>query len=289
MKLTNRLNLPEPIVEAVRNDGYSRGDSDISVTSLLKPPQMTALEYFHEDEIEEDASDRIYSLLGQSIHTILERANQTGIAERRMSIEIEGWKVSGGMDLVCKDRVLSDYKTVTVYKFKGGQAPIEYVQQLNCYAAILRAHGEEVKSAQIVAILRDWSKLEARRDPAYPQSQVIVVPVTLWPALEAQVFLRERVLAHQQARKTLPECSAEDRWERPTKYALMKQGGKRAVKLYDSQADALVHAATNPALYVQDRPGESIRCAAYCSVSKWCGQFNKKSANQIQELEEIIA
>src|SRR3954463_10849323 len=38
MKLTNRLGLPEPIVAAVANDGYSRGDADISVTSLLKPP-----------------------------------------------------------------------------------------------------------------------------------------------------------------------------------------------------------------------------------------------------------
>src|SRR3990167_2045795 len=287
MRLTNKFNLPEPIVEAVRNDGYSWGDSKMGVTTLLGPPRKAALDYAHFEELTEDASERIYSLLGQSIHTILERANQTGIAERRMSIMVEGWKISGGMDLVCKDRILSDYKTVTAWKFKNGQAPIEHEQQLNVYAEILRQNGEEVASLQVVAILRDWSKLGARREAGYPQSQVLVVPVRMWHPVEAQKFIRERVILHQQARVTLPECTQEERLARPGKFALMKKGQKKAVKLYDNKVDADSHASTNPALYVQTRVGESIRCSCYCSASRWCEQFQSSQPAREEDKEAL--
>ena len=30
MKITNELGLPEPLVDAVKNDGYTKGDADFS-------------------------------------------------------------------------------------------------------------------------------------------------------------------------------------------------------------------------------------------------------------------
>jgi hypothetical protein len=111
----------------------------------------------------------------------------------------------------------------------------------------------------------------------------------MWSADEAWEFLRTRVIIHKQARVKLPECTREERWARADQFALMKQGGKRAVKLYDTLADAASHASTSPELYVEPRPGESIRCAAYCSVSRFCSQFNQKPQKKVQEIEEIIA
>lgn len=283
MKITNRTGLPEAIVNAVTNDTYSRGDADISVTALLSPPRQCALKEKHADEIEEDVSERIWSLLGQAIHTILERANENDIAERRLTIEVEGWKVSGAMDLVHNGDTLSDYKTVTAYKFKDGKAPIEYEQQLNCYAEMLRQHGEPVKKLQIVGILRDWSKLEAKRDESYPQTQVIVVPVPVWPSEITQKFMSARVLLHQAARKELPLCSAEDRWAKPDIYAVLKQGGKRAVRVYENEDEAVAHAKQGTALYVQMRPGQNTRCENYCSVCRFCTQF--KSLDSIARSE----
>src|SRR3990167_5596923 len=49
MKLTNKQGLPQPLVEAVRNDSYGRGDADISVTQLLAPPRKVALIHEHAD------------------------------------------------------------------------------------------------------------------------------------------------------------------------------------------------------------------------------------------------
>ncbi len=72
MRLTNLLSLPQPIVDAVANDDYSRGNADISVTSLISPPRQVALLGQHYDELTEDVSDRIYSLFGKAIHKIIE-------------------------------------------------------------------------------------------------------------------------------------------------------------------------------------------------------------------------
>lgn len=272
LPLTNRAELPQAIVDAVANDGYSRGQSDISVTGLLRPPRLAVLEERHAHEIVEDASDRIWSLLGQSIHTILERANRTAIAERRLSIEVEGWTISGGMDVYQEDGALLDYKVTSVWKLIKGDLE-EWEKQLNLYSVILRHHGHKVERLQIVTILRDWSKMEAERDPTYPQAQVVNINIPLWEPKRAFGFLRERVILHQQARFQLPECSPEDRWARPDVYAVMKQGRKTAVKLYSSENEAKAHVGFDKALYVVHRPGMSVRCKSYCSVSKFCTQY----------------
>jgi hypothetical protein len=115
MKITNKNNLPDAIVRAVKNDPYS--GSGYTATSLLKPPRQAALIKRHEHEIEEDASDRIWSLLGQSIHSICERANVSDLVEKRFDAYFGPHKVSGQIDsLGLESEVLTDYKTTTVYK-----------------------------------------------------------------------------------------------------------------------------------------------------------------------------
>ena len=58
-----------------------------------------------------------------------------------------------------------------------------------------------------------------------------------------------RVQEHQAAQsaleKNLPECTSAERWEKPTKYALMKRGRERAVKLYDDLGAAEAHRQTD--------------------------------------------
>lgn len=283
MKLTNRLDLPAAIVDAVRNDGYSRGAADISVTGLLKPPQITRLESLHQEEIEEDASDRIWSLLGQSIHTILERANRVAVAEQRLSITVEGWVVSGGMDVYAEGDTLIDYKVTSVWKVIKGDLE-EWERQLNLYAVILRHHGHLVKKLQVVAILRDWSKREAERDSNYPQAQVVNIDIPLWEETRATSYMRARVLLHQQ--EGVPQCTPEDRWAQSDVWAVMKVGRKTAVRLYNSEAEADAHAAQESALFVMHRKGVSVRCASYCRVSQFCPQY-QSIRNKAGSLDEV--
>lgn len=74
MKFTNRFNYPETIVKAVENDSYSKGDSEFSATGLIEPPRKRVLTERHRDEIIEDVDDRIWSLFGQLGHALVERA-----------------------------------------------------------------------------------------------------------------------------------------------------------------------------------------------------------------------
>ena len=71
--VTNVHGLPEALVPAVTNDPYV-GGGDISVTKLIDAPQVRALTRKHHDKLVVDVSERIWALLGQGVHTVLERA-----------------------------------------------------------------------------------------------------------------------------------------------------------------------------------------------------------------------
>ena len=84
MELTNRHNLPETIHRVVLKDPYSKGEADFSVTELIDSPQIAYLKAKHDDEVTEDLSDLVMSILGTAIHHILEQgAGPDDIVERR--------------------------------------------------------------------------------------------------------------------------------------------------------------------------------------------------------------
>jgi hypothetical protein len=274
MQLTNRLRLPEPIVAAVTNDSYTKGSADISVTGLLNPPQINHLLRQHSEELTEDVSDRIWSLLGQAVHSIIERASDQAdvLSETTVYSEYLGWKIKGTCDHVTiSTGELCDYKTTTVWKVLNNQPPTEWVQQTNVYRRMLhKEHGIQINSIAVIAILRDWSKREATRRADYPQAQVVRLEIPLWSDAEADAFITERVALHQLA--VPPMCSDADIWAKPSKWALMRKGAARAVKLFDTQAEAQ-EAVNSANLFVEHRPGQATRCESYCPVAQWCPQW----------------
>lgn len=280
MKITNKYGLPEPLVSAVQlqdtlyKEGYDR-PADISVTTLLKPPQMVMLERNHADDLEEDASDRIWALMGQIIHGVLESHADASddLIEHRMYADVAGWTISGQLDRYdAATATLQDYKMTSVWEHVNGIKP-EREAQLNILAWMLEQEGRKVDRIQIVAIYRDWSVSKARNGGSYPQSQVAVHDVNLWTAEEQRVYIENRVAEHQNAEGA--RCSSEDRWAKPTVWAVMKDGRKSAVKLHDSADQAQDHAANlGGKHYVVERPGEDTRCENYCSVAQWCPQRN---------------
>ena len=297
--ITNNKGFPLALVKAVENDSYSKGRADRSVTGLLAPPRQAALKGIHEDDLTEDVADRTYALYGQLIHLLLERAGEhdrNALTEERMFTEVMGWTISGQTDTITLTEeegwVVSDYKFVTSYKFKRNYSgelvmPTEYEQQLNMYAHLLRENGFKVDGLKIVAIYRDWSKLEAKRDGNYPQLGAETHDVKLWSAAEAREFMEERVRLHQDAETALPLCDDEERWAKPDTYALMPNANSaRARKLFDSRVDAFTW-AQDPANKLKDgwivdhRVGVNIRCENYCLVSEYCEQFKVLQGIQI--------
>jgi hypothetical protein len=72
--LTNKYGMPGPVVQAVERDPYTHGKADISTTTLIAPPRIRQLRRRYDEFITEDVTDRIWSLVGQVGHAILERA-----------------------------------------------------------------------------------------------------------------------------------------------------------------------------------------------------------------------
>jgi hypothetical protein len=274
MIITNRNRLPDPLVAAVSQTRPPEPDR-ISVTTLIGPPQIRVLQLQHWQELTEDASDRIWATMGSLMHKLLEShaPAENHQAEVRLETQVEGITVTGAFDLFHKDGVLTDYKFVSVWSAIGG-VKAEWIAQLNLYAELLRRTGANVRRLEIVAIYRDWSKNRAF-EYSYPNSQVQIFEIDLWTSEQASEFMAEHVRLHLAAQAgEVVECSAEERWERPTKYALMKRGNKKAVKLYATNEEATA-AVKQPDHYVELRPGANVRCESYCSVSAFCPQYAK--------------
>lgn len=274
MNITNRLGLPEPLVAAIRHDEYSLGDSDISVTALIGPPRIRQLRKRNSGKMTVDASDMIWSLIGRLGHSVLEKYAKDGgeaLVEQRMSIERMGWKISGQMDLL--GAKIEDWKFCSRYVAAEG-AKDEWVQQQNIYRLIAVENGHEVTGLDIIAIYRDWSKMAAARaKDDYPENQVEVFSLPLWPLEKTEEYLAERIRVHQAAETELPLCTEEERWAVPDKLALVKKGAKRATKLFEDHdlAEAALSNA-GKAFKLEERPGESKRCAYFCDCLPFCTQ-----------------
>lgn len=278
MKITNKLGLPGPVYRAVLNDPYTRGKADISVTGLLSPPRIRALLEKHGDEMEEDASDRIFALMGKIGHGILETAADSGIVEKRFFIKRNGWTLSGQCDYIPEEKKLIDYKFCSIWVFKDGIKP-EWEQQTNIYRLMAAESGVEIDEINIVAIFRDWSKMEVTRNEDYPKHQVNVFRVPIWDQMKTEAFISERIALHKAAMADLPLCTEEDKWQRDPKWAVMKGENKRATKVYSTEEEALAHAEGDPKLKVVYRPSEPIRCNHYCPVNSFCDQYKFEKDN----------
>ena len=137
MKITNKYGLPEVIVRAIENDPYNNGGADISVTSLIGPPQIRRLMQEHGDKVEVDVSDRLYSLMGQAMHRILEMADTTAMVEERFFSDIvcaHGQKSLSGQIDRYENGVIQDWKFTSVWEYIFGLKP-EREAQLNVLAA----------------------------------------------------------------------------------------------------------------------------------------------------------
>jgi hypothetical protein len=296
MELTNKSNLPNVIKRAVANDPYDSSGSDISTTRLITPPRIRVLEAKHWENLTEDVADKIFALLGSSVHHVIERAvTDEDIAELRLFHEVNGWTLSGQFDLLTAKGELIDFKVTSAWSaldaLKNGKA--EWEQQLNVLDYLSRHTDHslknylgktlKVKSLSIMAILRDWSKMKTMTSKDYPKKQVVMIPVRQWSEEEQDNFVLARIKAHQEAEVgELPVCSAKERWRKDDKYAIMKDGRKTALRLLDTKDQVKQYLKDNKLVEgkgctVVLRAGEDIRCQSYCRVNSFCDYFTEKS------------
>ena len=291
MKLTNKFNIPQTFMNVLDRPTYSKGKAHLSVTQLLTSPKIVALTKKFEDEIEQDASDMVWSIFGSAVHNVLEHGkDENHIVEQRIHKEYEGWSISGAIDLqvVNPNGIdVKDYKTTTVWAVMNEK--FEWEVQLNIYAGLV----EDVKripvtSVGIVAIIRDWNRRESTTREGYPEAPIKELPIRLWSKEERDAFIANRIALHSacefaiETDGELPDCTPEEMWEKPTVWAVRKIGNKRAHSLYETEELATAALADLGANYeIEVRKGERTRCENFCPVNTWCTQYKTYVKEQL--------
>jgi len=292
MTTTNKAGLPEAFVNFVSEVRHNRPGS-LSATTLLKGDKEIVLYDRHFDELTQDAADLVWASFGTAFHAIMEKQDSEAFKEEEFEVEVEGWKVTGRVDFYdMKREVLGDYKTASVWKVIHGSFD-EWKNQGLTYAWLMKQHGLEVKRCEFYAFLKDHSKIEARRKADYPQQPVYkyAFDVTETDLEATEQRIKEKIRSVTEAYKLgdddIAPCTADERWETATKYAVMKEGRKTAVKLCETrdEADSFLNAQNTAGLYVQERKGESKKCADYCPCAEFCN-FYKEHVKQPEDEQE---
>jgi hypothetical protein len=280
MKITNKQNLPAPLVALLSRNYYSKGASQYSVTELMSPPKIRRLREQYDESMEIDVTKMIASQLGTFMHGKLEAKEVEGYHnEERIFTEIDGVVISGAIDLqqvVDGGVVIIDYKFVKAWSVKQGKS--DWETQLNIYKWLVESVKRvPVKGLQICAIIKDYAPYDVSE--GYPEAEAIMIDVPMWDAVKTEAYVRQRLEMHRHARmahdfgEELQPCSDEERWMTETVYATKKEGRKSAIRLFKTIEEA-TELAEKEKGYVETRQGEPKRCTGdFCGVSKWCSQY----------------
>jgi hypothetical protein len=297
MKLTNKYNLPQTFVNVLKRPTYSKGRANLSVTQLINSPKIVALTSKFQDELEEDVADMVWSIFGTAVHGVLEHGKDDNhVIEERIHTSVDGWNISGAIDLQLKNEdgsiSIRDYKTTSAWAVMNDKVEWEY--QLNIYAFLVeKVKGVPIRDLGIVAIIRDWSRRDAATREGYPEAPIKELPIRLWPMEQREEFVMHRIAQHSacefamEAGESLPKCTPDEMWEKPTIWAVRKKGGVRAKSLHGTEAEAVAAVEKLGKDYEMEvRPGERTRCASFCPVNTYCQQWRDYQDGWIETTKE---
>ena len=279
MKVSNRLNLPAAFVNAVSTTRHNAAGC-FSATTLNKGAKEIILTDRHFDEITVDAADSVWAVWGTAVHALLESQPDNNFHEEYFKVPVSNSFVTGQVDSYdMENGVINDWKTASVWKVQFNDFKDWRAQGLT-YAWLLQQSGLDVKKCRFVALLKDLSKTKAKTDSSYPQSPVFIYEfdVTAADMEETAARILAKVQEIESAYKldddAIEPCSAEERWADGEKWAVMKNGRKSAVKVFDNQLDADAMAGElGNSHYVEHRPAISRKRGDYCKCKDFCNFY----------------
>lgn len=272
MLITNNYNLPPAMYQAIAGGNREPKDGQYSITELITPPFQGHLRRKHWPEITEDVSDRLWALLGSATHYWLDKANADGAGEERMFHELEGLTITGQPDLIVNNEI-HDYKVTSTWSAIDGKPKPEWVAQLNAYRWLYyKTSGKTIDNLFVYAILRDWQAGKALGGNHYPAIPFVTLHIPVWDMAYAEADIMARLTDH--TAKTPRPCTDEEKWLKKSCFAVMKEGRKSAVRLFESQIDAEAFLSGLDRKHsIVERKGKYGRCEQYCNVNKWCPAY----------------
>jgi hypothetical protein len=282
MTVTNKLHLPEAFVKAVSVERHNEPGC-YSATTLNKGTKEIILSDRHFDEITVDAADSVWAVWGTAVHALLESQPDNNFHEESFKVPVSNSFVTGQVDSYDMEHAtICDWKTASVWKVQFADFSDWYKQGMT-YAWLLKQNGLDVRHCRFIALLKDHSKTKAKNDSSYPQSPVFIYEFDVTPEelAETRDRILNKVLEIESVNKldddNIEPCSAEERWADGEKWAVMKNGRKTAVKLFDNSADADAMAGEmGNAYYVEHRPAISRKCGEYCLCKDFCNFYKSE-------------
>lgn len=289
MKFTNNHNLPEPIYKAIL--AHEHKGVKYTASGISKSIRAFTLIHRYDDEIVKDISEMSWAFFGTMLHSYLEKYGLRGnfLSEQYLKTTVSGQDFSGTSDLLCQEGdkyVIVDYKTMSVWGWvfwKDGKFN-DYEVQLNAYKYLFSKYDFHVDKLKIVAFFRNWEKKKV--GDGYPAVPIMEIPVRSWTLEETEDYIKTKIATFEKFKDApegeLPRCLPEELWQKPTTYAVKRQGNKTAmsggIKSSQEEADKFIleQKIQDKKSYnyaVEVRPGTVERCA-YCDARMvGCSQY----------------
>ena len=287
MNYTNKYNIPEHICSWLAADEYDYLPGVYSATTLISPARAFILKKRNAENLTMDYSDFIKMRMGTAIHDSLEKIGvyaDGDFKEKRFFAEIMGCQISGKMDAVLGG-VIRDNKSTSVWKYVKKEFD-DYIKQLSIYRWILYRNGINTEQyAFIDFFFTDWKKSDAEKSSDYPQIPYQEQKIDLLSLEATEELICDRLEEFTFAESVLPECTAEELWQRDECWAVFtKEGQARAKKLCKTEEEAKEYASANGCKYIEHRPGKAVRCG-YCSAAPFCDQCKEMQKKGLVDLE----
>lgn len=300
--------IPDIYCDLIEEGLYKPKDDRLSVTDLMNPPLIKYLKIKHWDKLESKASEYLWMILGSAVHSVFEKSGIVkqlkGVvdkinnlptimpddivtntvelnsilaghfAEKSIEVTIKGQLIRGRIDFR-ETGIIKDFKITSVWSFLHGIKP-EWEAQLNMYDFMSKANKIPVDKLYVDAILRDWAKVNTYRDKSYPKIPFVSLECNRWTDKQQYDYILKRIAAYNVEPS---ECSyhgiptgrtINEKWERPTTYAVKKPKAKRATRVFDAPEDAAKYMEEHKGLEIEKRLGECTRCLLYCPVRNVC-------------------
>lgn len=265
-------------------DKYEHDLTHFSVTTLLDSTRQVMLKRRHSDEIIQDVSDMVWLVFGNAVHKILESHSTGEDVEVKLVHPItEKYSLSGRIDLFNeKTMTVEDYKTASVWKILHKDFEEWKLQGLMYAWLLYKTRNQHVERIRFHALLKDWTAKELKKarfkNEFYPETSIYTWEhyVTVQDIMFIDEFIHTRfaelISNIDIPDEQLPICTPEQRWNTGDKWAVIKPGTYKALRVFNSENEAKEFAGKD--MFIEYRPGENRNCQDYCLVKEFCSFYH---------------
>lgn len=272
--------LPEAIYKAIVNtiNQYDRveGENVISVTELIDSPLIR--HFKNAIDIEVNASDDLWKVIGSSLHSLLENSGSNLVKEMRLQAKMGKWTITGKCDVYDPiNHSIEDYKFIG-YSSYANYPKKEHIRQLQVLAWLFKRNKLPVRKLKVHYIWRNLTQYDLLKHDK-PSKMISSYEVELWDEKKILDFISEQLQRHEKKNG----CNIEERWG----YIKWKvKEGDRTIRVFDTPKEAKEFVKNKDEWEIVHEIKDYIRCENYCYYKNICGIYKKKDKEMLNNKME---